>query len=119
MELNRLRAMVQEQKDFQKNFFDLDTMTDEEKVRHTKENILALHRELGEVLNEIPWKIHRANKKDYDLKLIHEELIDCLKFLLNVCIIWGMGEEELYDGFMNKSAIVRQRFENEKDNIHV
>ena len=109
--------MIAEQKDFQKNFFNPDSMTEEEKIKYTKENILAMHRELGEVLNEIPWKIHRANSKEYSIEHVQEELIDCYKFLLNVCIIWGMDGDKLYELFMEKSKIVRQRFEAEKDSI--
>ena len=115
--MNKLQEMVTEQKDFQKHFFNPDSMTDEEKVRQTKENILSLHRELGEVLNEIPWKTHRANEQSYDLGKIQEEIIDCFKFLLNVCIIWGMDDAKLYEVFMHKSKIVRERFEKEKANI--
>lgn len=114
---NKLENIIAEQKDFQRNFFNPDSMTEEEKIKYTKENILAMHRELGEVLNEIPWKIHRANSKEYSVDHIQEELIDCYKFLLNVCIIWGMDADKLYDRFMDKSKIVRQRFEAEKDSI--
>jgi dimeric dUTPase (all-alpha-NTP-PPase superfamily) len=109
--------MWDEQVSFQKNFFDPESMTEEEKIRFTKENILALHRELGEVLNEIPWKIHRANEKNYDLENIQEELIDCFKFFMNVCIIWGMTPETFVEVFMKKSEIVKQRYQNEKDRL--
>ena len=116
-EKNTLKDIMDEQRDFQKNFFNPDDISEEDKIKFTKENILSLHRELGEVLNEIPWKTHRANVPDYNLNNIHEELIDCFKFLLNVCIIWGMNTEILYNTFMMKSAIVRQRYLNEKDSI--
>ena len=109
--------MWTEQVDFQKNFFDPENMTEEEKIRFSKENILALHRELGEVLNEMPWKLHRANSKEYDVDNIHEELIDCFKFFMNMCIIWGMTPETFLEVFMKKSEIVRQRYTKEKDSI--
>lgn len=109
--------MWEEQLDFQRNFFTPGNISDIEKVKFTKENMLALHRELGEVLAETPWKHHRANPKTYDLGRIHEELVDCFKFLLNLCIIWEMDESQFRKLFEYKSAIVRERFEAEKDNM--
>ena len=107
----------EEQKSFQYNFFNPDNMSEEEKILHTKENILSIHRELGEVLNVIPWKTHRSNKKAYDEDHLKEELIDCFKFLLNVCIIHGMTAESFIDLFFSKSEIVKKRYKAEKDNI--
>lgn len=116
---NKLRDILTEQRDSQRLFYDIDNLTDAQKVIQTKEHILSLHRELGEVLNEIPWKSHRANNHDYDLSKIQEELIDCFKYLLNVCIIWDMDEDVLFDLFVKKSKVVRARFEAEKANIGV
>lgn len=98
------------QKNFQKNFFNPDAVTDTEKITLTKEYILCIHRELGEVLNVIPWKTHRANQKEYDVVHLQEELIDCFKYLLNVCIIHGMTPDSFATLFQNKSDIVEKRF---------
>ena len=115
--MNKLKEILVEQKDSQRLFYDIDHLTDAQKVQQTKEHILSLHRELGEVLNEIPWKNHRANNHEYSLDKIQEELIDCFKYLLNVCIIWDMDEEVLYKLFVMKSKIVRERFAKEKHEI--
>jgi dimeric dUTPase (all-alpha-NTP-PPase superfamily) len=115
--MNKLGEMVKEQREFQKNFFDIDTLSFPDRVSFTKENILSLHRELGEVLNEIPWKAHRKSNDVCDEEHVREELIDCLKFLLNLCIIWGMTEDDIYKQFVEKSKIVRERFDDEKGNI--
>lgn len=105
------------QKDFQKNFYDLENLSEEDKIKFTKEFILSMHRELGEVLNEIPWKLHRANSDDYSVEHVQEELIDVQKFLLNLFLIWGMTPETFYDLFMKKSAIVQARYDSEKGDI--
>ena len=101
------------QKEFQKNFYNPDAVTDDEKIKLTKEYILCMHRELGEVLNVIPWKLHRANQEEYDVEHLQEELIDCFKYLLNVCIVHGMTPESFNALFFTKSAIVEKRFETE------
>jgi len=112
-----LAEIWQVQKEFQKNFYDLENLSEEEKIKLTKEFILSMHRELGEVLNEIPWKLHRANSKEYSNEHIQEELIDVQKFLLNLFLIWGMTPETFYDIFMKKSAIVQTRYDEEKNSI--
>lgn len=111
---NELKSIFEEQRDFQKNFYDIDNMSEEEKVSYSKEFILCAHRELGEVLNILPWKSHRKlEKKEIDVSELKEEIIDSFKFLLNLCLIWGMDSEEFKKLFFEKSQIVRERFKNE------
>ena len=105
------------QREFQYNFFNPNNMSEEEKVKHTKENILSMHRELGEVLNIIPWKTHRANKDSYDIKALQEEIIDCFKFLLNLGIIHDMTAESFINLFFEKSEIVEKRYQEEKEKL--
>jgi dimeric dUTPase (all-alpha-NTP-PPase superfamily) len=114
---DKLEEMYAIQEKFQKNFFDVAMMTDEEKVKFTKENILSLHRELGEVLNETPWKTHRANMSTAAVDKIGEEMIDCYKFMLNLFIIWGFTPSDMAYLFKEKSRIVQERYDNEKDSI--
>ncbi len=114
---DKLDEMLSIQSKFQKNFFDTGFMSDEDRVKFTKENILSLHRELGEVLNETPWKTHRAKTEDANISNIGEELIDCYKFLLNIFIIWGFTADNIHRLFINKSEIVQERFDNEKDKL--
>ena len=108
-----LKKIIDEQRDFQRNFFDLDTMSEKDRVNFTKENILAAHRELSEILSAVPSKSWRVESTDYDIDHVKEEIIDAFKFLLNVAILWGIDDTELYDIFMAKSKVVRERFEKE------
>ena len=114
---DRLTEIVTIQKEFQLNFFDPDSIDSDKKIALTKEFILSLHRELGEVLNSVPWKLHRANEVSYDTSHIQEELIDCLKFLLNLFIVWQMTDSDIYNEFLKKTEIVKFRYEEEKNNI--
>jgi len=112
-----INKIWEKQKTFQYNFYNPDTMSEAERIQYTKEFILSMHRELGEVLNIIPWKTHRANKQDYDVAHLQEELIDCFKFLLNLCIIHNMTPESFTKLFFDKSKIVEQRYLDEKHKI--
>lgn len=101
------------QKAFQYNFFDPENVSEEEKIALSKEYILSMHRELGEVLNIMPWKLHRANQPDYDKEHLQEELIDCFKFLINVCILHGLTPDSFSEMFFKKSDIVEKRYKDE------
>ncbi len=101
------------QKDFQYNFYNPDNLKNDERIVLTKEYILCIHRELGEILNNIPWKKHRKNNKRCNIKYLKEELIDCFKFLLNLCIIWKMNSHDFEKLFFEKSRIVEFRFKKE------
>lgn len=117
MKKDRLTKIFEEQKDFQKNFYDPDSMSNEEKVMYSKEFILCAHRELGEVLNMMPWKSHRALKtKRIKVAELREEIIDSFKFLLNLSIIWGMDADDFEKLFFKKSKIVRKRYAKEFKN---
>jgi dimeric dUTPase (all-alpha-NTP-PPase superfamily) len=113
---NKLEKIFEKQKEFQYNFYNPDNMTEEDKIYFTKEYILCIHRELGEVLNLIPWKIHRRNKEEYNIDYLQEELIDCFKFLLNLCIIWNIKPDEFFNKFIEKSKIVENRYKTEIKN---
>ncbi len=116
----QLKKIFKEQKEFQKNFYDPDNMTTEEKISYSKEFILCAHRELGEILNILPWKSYRNLKSiDVNLDELKEEIIDSFKFLLNLCIIWEMTADDFVTLFFEKSKIVRKRYKNEFKKINV
>lgn len=110
-----LEDMFKEQASFQHHFYNPDLMTFEEKVALSKEYILSAHCELSEVLNTLPWKTHRKYDKDhFDYFELRGELIDVVKFLFNVYYIWGISSSDLICDFYEKSAKVKQRFEEER-----
>ena len=111
--MNNLQQIWEKQKSFQKNFFDPENISEEERIKLTKEYILSVHRELGEILNVIPWKLHRANTKEYNKEHVQEEIIDTFKFLLNICILQGLTPESFEELFYKKSEIVEKRYADE------
>lgn len=112
-----LRKVWEEQASFQVNFVDLENMTLEERTKFTKENMLALHRELGELLNELPWKPHRTKDQHYNIDNVQEEMIDCFKYMINLALTWGVTPEKFVELFDKKSAIVKARFDKEKETL--
>jgi len=108
-----LKDIFKEQKEFQKYFYNPDDISLEDKIKFTKEYILSIHRELGEVLNTIPWKLHRKEDKPISEANLTEEIIDCFKFLLNLCIIWSIDDEKFITEFFRKTSVVKQRYQQE------
>ena len=104
-----LEHIYQRQKDFQRKLYDPDSLSDEDKLNLTKEFTLCLHQELAEVMNSIKWKSYHKYDKIYSVHDTQEELIDCLKFLLNLLIIWDMKPEDILKKFNEKSDIVEKR----------
>lgn len=90
----------------------LEQLTEDDRVRLTKEYIEYMHAELVEVLNNVPWKKHRyLGAADRDNLL--EELVDCQKFLWGLMMVWDVNPKELERAFNRKSDVVDQRFKQE------
>lgn len=114
---DRLQEIWNRQLDFQRNFVDFETMTSAEKILFTKDNVLSAHRELSEVLSSIPSKSYRAESAEYDVKHVQEEIVDVMKFVMNVALTWGLTADSFTELFMHKSDVVQSRFDSEKHNI--
>lgn len=113
----RIKKIFAEQKDFLDMLIDLKSLTKDDKTRYTKEYILAIHRELSEVLDTFHWKLHRKEVIIETKINTQEEIIDCFKYLLNLCILWDIDADTFFDTFIKKSKIVRQRYDNEINKI--
>jgi len=87
----------------------IDRLTEDDRVRLTKEYVLSMHREVDEILDNVPWKQHRfigrANRDE-----LLEELVDVQKFLFGLCHVWEVTQGELLRAFDRKSTLVEQRF---------
>jgi dimeric dUTPase (all-alpha-NTP-PPase superfamily) len=105
------------QKRFTSNFVDFERLSDQ-KTREslTKDYFVALMPELSEVLNEINYKQHKANKPVDRDKLL-EELIDVFKYYLNILLMWDITPREFVEMFKRKSKIVSQQYEDHKKSI--
>tara|TARA_Y100000389_G_scaffold166632_1_gene171480 strand:- start:380 stop:1351 length:972 start_codon:yes stop_codon:yes gene_type:complete len=84
------------------------------KVKWNKEYILALSKEVFEMLDELDWKSH-TTKDTADIRdNFLEEGIDVMKYLLGTFIINGFTAEEVWKKFFEKSNVVNAKYEQEK-----
>lgn len=98
--------MIAFQKSFQERLypdFSPQTMTYEQKVEYTKQYVLYCHEELSEVMAALKYKSYHKYEKTYNEEDIKLEIIDCLKFILNLGILWEMDADEFNKVFDLKS----------------
>ena len=109
--MDKLAQMYKIQKEFNDNFIDPETASLEDKVSFTKEMLLHIVAEIDELLQATGrWKKFRFLENKPTISGIKEELVDMLKFLLNVAVVWNITPAEIYEEFMRKSLVVEERF---------
>lgn len=72
-----------------------------ERIRFIKDMHIALTDELHEALGEIGWKPW-ATSQHVNEEAFKGELIDAWHFFMNLCMVVGMGPDELQDRYMAK-----------------
>jgi uncharacterized HAD superfamily protein len=103
---NELKRMFEIQKDFNKELINIKSL--KKKEESTKEFVLAVINEANELLTEINWASWKTKREIIEGNIC-EELIDIVKFALNIAIIWGIDEVKLFEEFERKSQVVVQR----------
>lgn len=115
-----LQQIFSSQKEFCKKLFkenyniDFDNLCYEDKIKWTKEYVLSIMIESGEVLNELKWKKHRFIAQQENIDNLLEETVDVLKFLINIVIMHGYNEKDFFQKFVDKTKVVSIRYEQEK-----
>lgn len=79
------------------------------KVELTKKYCLYLHEEISEIMQSLRYKEHHVYDKKYNIDDTREEIIDCLKFVLNLGILWEMSPNDFQRIFNKKSKVNLQR----------
>jgi len=83
------------------------------KQQMTSKFILEMFSEMNELLQEINFKDHRPeiSIKESNIRI---QWIDIFKYWLSIGQVWNWKEEELVETFIEKSAVVEQRYKQEK-----
>ena len=103
-----------DQKEFNSIFIDYENLTQKDKINLIKENALLLVDEIMEMVNETNWKAHRKNKEHFIESNLKEEWIDIFKYWLSMGLIWGFDPYDFLLEYDRKSAVVKQRYKQEK-----
>lgn len=110
-----LEEVFKRQKRFVKRFFDVDNLTDSEKVKWSKEFILCIQQELAELVEELPWK-HWKDYSDFKIDILNlqYELVDLFHFFVDLCLVWKLDSEKLLKMYDSKSKHNLDRQKNPK-----
>lgn len=79
-------------------------------VDHYRITSLALVDEVMEALHQVPWKPW-SKRTGWGWEELQEELVDVFTFLIQLCILAGVGPEDLESGYFRKSQINEDRQE--------
>jgi len=119
--MDRLKEIFEIQKTFTEKFFQKqglsikDVLDDKElKVKWNKEYVLALSKEVYEVLDEIDWKMHTTKNTEDVNDNVLEECVDVLKYLFGIIQLNGFTVDDLHNKFIDKSKVVEAKFKQEE-----
>lgn len=85
-------------------------LSPEAMVDHYRITSLAIVDEVMEALRHVPWKPW-SKRTGWDWEELQEELVDVFTFLVQLCILAGMGPEDLKSRYFRKSKINEDRQE--------
>ena len=124
---HNLDECFRDQQDFSrtvlaKNGIDLDNISHKELAELTIRFSFCIMVELGEVMGEdqanLDWKFHREPTGNFRPAEAIKELVDCQKYLWNLFGLWGITTPEQFaKAFNQKSLVVLQRWDDEKENL--
>ena len=115
-----LEAIFNKQMELQARLgFNLDTMSDEQRVAYLKEYSLHAEQELHEMLRELPYFKHWS-KKSMEMNVIERktafrkaqlEYADFFHFVINLALALGLTAQDLFAIYAEKNDINRARQE--------
>jgi len=106
MKSDGLKRLFDIQRGFNEDLLHVENLDKKQEI--TKQFILAIMAEANEILAEFNWATWKP-KKDVITSNICEEVVDTIKFLLNVLLVWDIDETEFLAEFERKSLVVDQR----------
>ena len=103
---------------------DVRNMTDEDRVKWVLNYCRAMGQEIAELTDSVPWKWWAKYQK-FDEQNARVEVIDMLHFLISMAQALGMSAEDVFQGYLKKNQVNRQRQEtgydkkDEDDSRHI
>lgn len=96
--------------------FDFSAMSMDEQIEFIRWNALAIGGEVSEALQEVGWKPW-ASARYIDREPFIGELVDVMKFWLNMLLVVGVTPEELTQRFRGKTVVNHRRHDDGYDGV--
>jgi dimeric dUTPase (all-alpha-NTP-PPase superfamily) len=85
-----------------------ENLTDTDKIRWILNYSRALHQEISELIDSVPWKWW-AKYQEFDEQNARVEVIDILHFLVSVAQVLGMTSDDFFEAYRKKNYINHRR----------
>ena len=104
--------MLEDRREFQRNFFDPDRMTLAERQDWLEKFILHTMDQSTSLLNELDWKEHEKGEPvDHDA--VMTQIVDIQNYVLAMCVVLNVDPVEFAEVFRERSEEVNDRYETE------
>jgi len=107
----KLKTMLDKQKNFSKNFYNTDEMSEQEKIEKHKTLCLAMQSELTQLADTVHYREHRPNITPTHMQNILFETMDVYRYCLSILNLWGYDENDATSAFESRDANLRVRTE--------
>lgn len=102
-----MKNIFDRQRELMKNVYHLGA-SNEDMIDCYRTTSLALVDEVMEALHHAPWKPW-AKRTTWDWEELQAELVDVFTFFIQLCILVGVGPEDLETGYFQKARINEER----------
>jgi hypothetical protein len=106
--------MFERQKEFSENFFNHESLTEDERERLTLHFAASLQKEVGDILSGVNYRHHRPTDKAPEIGKIVHESVDAFRYLLAILNVWGVTAEDFEDAFDVRDLHLNFRHDHEK-----
>lgn len=107
----KLKEMLDRQKKFAQNFYSSEEMTEEERLERHKIFCLAMHSEVSQLSDSVPYRDHRPSVNSVHRQNILFETMDVYRYCLAVLNLWEFDEAEALSAFASRDAHLSVRTE--------
>lgn len=115
---NSLNDVFAMQKEFAKNFYDIDNMTADERKRITLNLVLSMHSEVSSLLSGLDYQTHRpaslskdtsTPKREVNRGNLKFEAVDVLRYLTAVMSLWNISADDLLEAHAIRDLHLQMR----------
>ena len=85
-----------------------DGMNEEEKTKWLLNYTRAMHQEMAELTDSVPWKWWAKYQK-FDEQNARVEVVDLFHFLISMAQVLGMNADDVFAAYVKKNAVNFQR----------
>jgi len=106
-----LKEMLKLQNDFSRNYYNVEDLSEQEKIDKHKTLCLAMHSELSQLADSVHFREHRPTITPTHRQNILFETMDVYRYCLSILNLWGFSEEDAISAFETRDSHLRVRTE--------